>query len=36
MIYSNLPDHRTLAVIAAFAVMLSGIDQTLMRQAKWD
>jgi hypothetical protein len=34
MIYSNSPDYRPLAVTAAFAVMLTGIEQALMRQAK--
>jgi hypothetical protein len=34
MIYSNSPDYRPLAVIAAFAVMLAGIESTVMREAK--
>jgi hypothetical protein len=36
MIYSNSPDYRPLAVIAAFAVMLAGIESIVTRQRKWD
>jgi hypothetical protein len=34
MMYYNSPDHRPLAVTAALAVMLTGIESTVMRQAK--